>query len=69
MSDDILWQAALQWWHSKAGVYCKTRVTSGPFTNIDHTRNPTVACETAEEEALALAVAARLLLSWIKGDG
>lgn len=59
MSGDILWDAALQWWHSKA-------IGSGKsMSNIQHTEEPTIGCETAQEKALALAVAAKLRLSWL----
>ena len=65
MSDihrDPLWQAALAWWHSKL----KNRVDEeARFTTIGHTRNPTIGCETPQEEALALAVAARLRIEWL----
>jgi hypothetical protein len=42
--------------------------TDKPFTNLDHTNNPTISCIAPAECALALVVAARLRLMWIYDD-
>lgn len=63
MNDDLLWGAALAWFHDRLKEDVHGSVPK-PQTNLDHVRNPTFGCRGASEETLALAVAARLRLQW-----
>jgi hypothetical protein len=59
--DDMLWRAAQLWWDAKG----RKAAAGKSLTNLKHVDNPTIGCDTPEECALALAVAARLRLFWL----